>query len=364
MTMTAIDVELTDVTKSFGAFTAVKGVSFSVKKGQFCSLLGPSGCGKTTIMRMISGFEQPTSGAIRIGGVDMTGRKPYQRPTNLVFQHHALFPHLNVAENIGFGLRIKKRPKKEIEQRVGRMLELVRLPGVGGRKISQLSGGQRQRVAIARALINEPTVLLLDEPLSALDLKLREQMQLELKRLQHELGTTFIFVTHDQKEAITMSDVIAVVNQGRIEQMADSTEIYERPKTEFVAGFIGESNLLKGEIVRANGGAATVNCGGEEIAVELGRAPEIGARCSVSVRPEKIIMEPSQGERMNVLAASVRERIYQGNVVHYRVVTDKGLQLGVDITNNGAHVAAVEGSLVRIGWPVERGVAIVDGGAL
>jgi len=357
--VSSADVELLNVSKRWGDFTAVKDVSFEVKKGQFCSLLGPSGCGKTTIMRIISGFEMPSEGTVRIAGQDMTGKKPHQRPTNLVFQHHALFPHLTVAENIAFGLNIKKLDRDIVRERVKRMLDLVRLPDVGGRKITQLSGGQRQRIAIARALVNEPTVLLLDEPLSALDLKLREQMQLELKRIQHEVGTTFIFVTHDQKEAITMSDVIAVINHGVIEQMADATEIYEHPKTEFVAGFIGETNLLKGKVVRTNGKSASVMCGGEEVRAELKETCTEGMLLAISVRPEKIAWNTTSGDRVNSYDATVREVIYHGTNVHYRVATEKGLELGVDITNSGAHEFAQEGDKVKIGWPIERGVPIV-----
>jgi len=357
--MTEIDVELIDVTKSWGDFTAVKKVSLQVKKGEFCSLLGPSGCGKTTIMRMISGFETPTQGIVRIAGEDMSGRKPFQRPTNLVFQHHALFPHLSVAENIAFGLKIKKMPREDVQKRVKNMLELVQLPELGDRKISQLSGGQRQRIAIARALINEPTVLLLDEPLSALDLKLREQMQLELKRIQHEIGTTFVFVTHDQKEAITMSDVIAVINEGVVEQMATSSDIYERPATEFVAGFIGETNLLKGKIAKVNGKAATLACGGEEIRVQLEKNLPEGTALSVSIRPEKIVWGAVANDQTNAYEAIVREAIYQGNNVHYRVVTANGLEFGVDITNSGAHVPAAAGDKVMIGWPIERGIPVM-----
>ena len=357
--MSSADVELLNVSKRWGDFVAVNDVSFEVKKGQFCSLLGPSGCGKTTIMRIISGFEVPSAGTVRIAGHDMMGKKPHQRPTNLVFQHHALFPHLTVAENIAFGLNIKKLDRDIVRERVKRMLDLVRLPDVGNRKITQLSGGQRQRIAIARALVNEPTVLLLDEPLSALDLKLREQMQLELKRIQHEVGTTFIFVTHDQKEAITMSDVIAVINRGVVEQMANATEIYERPKTEFVAGFIGETNLLKGQVVRTNGRSVSVICSGEEVRAELEGSCDKGMQLAVSVRPEKIAWNLEAGDRTNSYKATVREVIYHGNNVHYRVVTEKGLELGVDITNSGAHQFARQGDTVNVGWPIERGVPIV-----
>ena len=356
--MNEIDVELKNVTKRWGDFVAVDNVSLQVEKGKFLSLLGPSGCGKTTIMRIISGFEQPTNGTVLISGQDMSGKKPNQRPTNLVFQHHALFPHLTVFENIAFGLKIKKLAANDIKKRVTRMLGLIQLPELGGRKISQLSGGQRQRIAIARALVNEPTVLLLDEPLSALDLKLREQMQLELKRIQHEIGTTFVFVTHDQKEAITMSDVIAVVNEGIIEQVASSRDIYERPETEFVASFIGETNLIKGKVIRTNGASVTVESSGEEIHLSLEQKLPIGSSLGVSVRPERIIWDATANELSNTFEVIVKEVIFQGSIVYYRVVTHNGLELGVDITNNGSHKLAAEGDKARIGWPIERGVPV------
>ena len=246
--MTSIDVELTNITKRFGSVVAVNDVSFGIRKGEFFSLLGPSGCGKTTIMRMVSGFETPTSGTIRIGEEEMQDRPAFRRPTNLVFQHLALFPHMTVFKNIAFGLEMARVSKAEARTRVGEMLDLIQLSEYGERRIDQLSGGQMQRVAIARALVNRPTVLLLDEPLGALDLKLREQMQLELKRIQREIGTTFVYVTHDQKEAITMSNRIAVMNHGVVEQIGDASEIYENPNTAFVANFIGETNLFQGRV--------------------------------------------------------------------------------------------------------------------
>ncbi|MEM3514100.1 MAG: ABC transporter ATP-binding protein, partial [Candidatus Hadarchaeum sp.] len=241
-----IDVEVKNVTKKFGEVIAVDNISFTVEKGQFFSLLGPSGCGKTTTLRMICGFETPTEGEIFIDGKPMTNVPPYKRPTNLVFQNLALFPHMNVYDNIAFGLRIKKVPEPEIQKRVKEMLELVRLPGYEKRKISQLSGGEKQRIAIVRALVNRPAVLLLDEPLGPLDLKLREEMVVELKRIKREVGTTFIYVTHDQGEALTMSDKIAVMNKGKIVQMGTPLEIYERPNSKFVADFIGGTNFFEG----------------------------------------------------------------------------------------------------------------------
>ena len=282
------DVEVSHLTKRFGDFAAIDDVSFAIQPGEFFSLLGPSGCGKTTIMRMIAGFEPPTAGSVHIAGRDMSGIKPFQRPTNLVFQHLALFPHLSVARNIAFGLEMNGVSKDEIRSKVADMLDLVHLAGFGERRISNLSGGQKQRVAIARVLVNRPTVLLLDEPLGALDLKLREQMQLELKRIQREVGTTFIYVTHDQKEAITMSNKIAVINHGRIEQMDSSAAIYERPRTAFVASFIGEAKLLAGTLTARAGSVGTIALGDAEIRAELDFEVRPGDRISLSIRPERL----------------------------------------------------------------------------
>ena len=241
-------VQLVGVDKEFDGNQVVRSCSLDIMEGEFLTLLGPSGCGKTTLLRMISGFEQPTDGTILFEGRDMAGKEPYEREVNTVFQNYALFPNMNVAENIGFGLKVKKVPKEEIAARVDKMLSLVQLEGFGDRRVDQMSGGQKQRVAIARALINRPKVLLLDEPLGALDLKLRKQMQIELKRLQRKLGITFVFVTHDQEEALTMSDRVAVMNGGRIEQIGTPYDIYMDPKTRFVATFIGESNLFSGRV--------------------------------------------------------------------------------------------------------------------
>ncbi|MCG8696237.1 MAG: ATP-binding cassette domain-containing protein, partial [Minwuiales bacterium] len=253
-----IDVELRGVTKRFGSVTAVNDVSFQIKKGEFFSLLGPSGCGKTTILRMVSGFETPTEGVIEIGGEDMSRRVPFKRPTNLVFQHLALFPHLSVYKNIAFGLEMKGFSKSEIRKRVDEMFDLIQLQGYAERKISQLSGGQKQRIAIARALVNHPTVLLLDEPLGALDLKLREHMKVELKKLQHEFETTFIYITHDQSEALVMSDRVAVMNAGRFEQVGPAQELYYRPSSAFVAEFVGDSNKWRGRVATVEQNLVTV----------------------------------------------------------------------------------------------------------
>jgi spermidine/putrescine transport system ATP-binding protein len=284
-----IEVRLVEITKTFGDVVAVDRVNLEIRSGEFFSLLGPSGCGKTTTLRMIGGFEAPTSGTIELRGQDVTWLPPYRRNVNTVFQNYALFPHLNVFENVAFGLRRKGVAGPEIRRRVDEMLELVELPGLGRRKPSQLSGGQAQRVALARALINRPAVLLLDEPLGALDLKLRKQMQLELKRIQHEVGITFIYVTHDQEEAMTMSDRIAVMHRGRYEQLGDPEELYERPKTRFVAGFLGVSNLLAGTPEGNADGFALVRIAGKALVrVPASGVHGPGAGLDVGVRPEKI----------------------------------------------------------------------------
>src|SRR5438552_1174962 len=265
----SVAVEMRGVTKRFGAIVAVDGVDLEVESGEFFSMLGPSGSGKTTMLRMIAGFEQPTSGTIRLGGVDVTRLPPFDRDVNTVFQDYALFPHMTVAENIGYGLRARGVPRRLRQKKVEEVLAIVRLPGLGARKPAQLSGGQRQRVALARALVNSPGVLLLDEPLGALDLKLRQEMQIELKRIQREvgeIGMTFVYVTHDQEEALTMSDRLAVFNAGRIEQVGTPAEVYERPASPFVAGFVGTSNLISGDAAHAI----------------------IGEQGTFTVRPEKI----------------------------------------------------------------------------
>src|SRR6188508_2630082 len=257
-----VDVRLDRVTKRFGDFTAVDDLSLDINQGEFFSLLGPSGCGKTTTLRMIGGFEEVTDGTVYLGDQDVTGLPPFKRDTNTVFQNYALFPHLSVFENIAFGLRRRKVPSGEVRGQVAAMLKLVELPGYEERKPTQLSGGQQQRIALARALINHPRVLLLDEPLGALDLKLRKQMQLELKRIQTEVGLTFVHVTHDQEEAMTMADTIAVMNNGRIEQLGDPATLYENPVTTFVANFLGQSNLVRATVTSRSGGELAVDAHG------------------------------------------------------------------------------------------------------
>ncbi|HEY7033242.1 MAG TPA: ABC transporter ATP-binding protein [Thermomicrobiales bacterium] len=282
---------LRDVRKVFGGLVAVAGISLSVEPGEFITLLGPSGCGKTTTLRMIGGFEYPTSGTIEILGREMGGLPPYRRPVNTVFQHYALFPHMTVAANVGYGLEMARVPRDERRQRVARALELVRLPHLEKRKPTELSGGQQQRVALARALVNRPDVLLLDEPLGALDLKLRKAMQLELKRLNREVRATFIYVTHDQEEALTMSDRIAVMSEGRILQLGTPTDVYERPRNRFVADFVGQTNFLEGTLVRIVGQFADVEVPGSGIVrgrVSPGEAP--AGPVTIAVRPERVAL--------------------------------------------------------------------------
>src|SRR5665648_242490 len=281
-------IQLDGVTKRFGDFTAVDKMDLGIHRGEFFSLLGPSGCGKTTTLRMIAGFEEPTEGAIFLDGVDVARLPPYRRNVNTVFQNYALFPHLTVEKNIAFGLKRKKLPKAEIDQRVHDALRMVELEDRGKNKPTQLSGGMQQRVALARALVNLPAVLLLDEPLGALDLKLRRQMQLELKHIHESVGITFIYVTHDQEEALTMSDRIAVMNMGTVEQVGSPEELYESPKTKFVAGFIGVSNFIEGRVESSNGMGALSY--GENQRVIFGKPQDspVGDTVSLSVRPEKI----------------------------------------------------------------------------
>ncbi|WP_032121432.1 ABC transporter ATP-binding protein [Clostridium amazonitimonense] len=308
----------------------VKGISLDVEKGEFLTILGPSGCGKTTTLRMIAGFEQLTGGELYIDKEEVSSKAPYERNVNTVFQNYALFPHLNVFDNIAFGLTMKKVSKAEIKQKVNEMIKIVRLEGYEKRMPSQLSGGQKQRVAIARAIINNPKVLLLDEPLGALDLKLRKQMQLELKHLQRELGITFIYVTHDQEEALTMSDRIAVMNEGNIEQIASPEEIYERPTTKFVADFIGETNLIEGKVSSIEKEDVLLEVEeGEKIRVENSDF-SIGELVCIAVRPErlKIKEKPDRGDEW--LRGTLKERIYIGAALRTVIELNNGREIVIN----------------------------------
>jgi spermidine/putrescine transport system ATP-binding protein len=336
------DVRLDRVTKRFDELVAVDDVSVEIPHGSFFALLGPSGCGKTTTLRMIGGFEEPDAGAIFLGDSPVTGLPPYKRNVNTVFQSYALFPHLSIFENVAFGLRRKGLKGPQLDGRVREILGLVDLAGVEKRKPNQLSGGQQQRVALARALVNKPQVLLLDEPLGALDLKLRKQMQLELKGLQHEMGITFVHVTHDQDEAMTMADQIAVMNRGRIEQLGSPTELYERPRTAFVARFLGASNLLPGTV---SGRGVVRLDGGGEVRVAAETLPESGLRVAIGIRPEKLAFGVREGD--NRIAGTVSERAYVGVATQYIVDTPSGrLSVYVQNATSGANPVAT-------GLPVE-----------
>ena len=332
-------VEVRGVTKRYGGVTAVDNISLTIAPGEFLTLLGPSGCGKTTLLRLIAGFETPDMGSLLIGGVDITNHPPYRRPVNQVFQSYALFPHLTVGENIAFGLRMQKMPAAEIAKRVAESLTLVSLDGMGDRHPHQLSGGQRQRVAVARALAPRPQVLLLDEPLSALDAKLRRSMQLELKRLQRQLGVTFVFVTHDQEEALTMSDRIAVVNHGRIEQLGSATEIYHRPGSAFVADFLGQANLLKATVTERDllGCVSTVRLTeGMELRLSAVGVPTTAKRVLLSIRPEKVLVSKTKPDAANVFTAVVEEEVFQGATDYLVLAGEGGLRINVLLANESA----------------------------
>jgi spermidine/putrescine transport system ATP-binding protein len=352
-------IELVDVAKTYRAHGeevhAVREINLAINEGEFFSLLGPSGCGKTTTMRMIAGFEDPTRGSVYLHGVDVTSVPANKRDVNMVFQSYALFPHMTVFDNVAFGLRRKGVAADEIRRRVGDMLAVVDLTGREKRRPRELSGGQQQRVALARALVNHPRALLLDEPLGALDLKLRQHMQVELKRIQREVGITFVYVTHDQGEALTMSDRIAVMHEGGIEHLGTPREIYEHPATKFVAGFIGTSNLLSGTVSSVTDGRAVIDIGpGERIVVPLrtnGIGP--GHRLELSVRPEKIdmtIAEPVSADR-SVVRGVVTEVVYLGTSTNYNVTTSTGAEVVVfDQNASNAEDIAVRGDSVYLSW--------------
>jgi len=341
---------------------AVRRTDLAIRRGEFFSLLGPSGCGKTTTMRMIAGFEEPTGGTVFLDGRDVTGVSPNKRDVNMVFQSYALFPHLSTYQNVAFGLERKKVGRSEIQRRVGEIMEIVSLTGMEKRAPREMSGGQQQRVALARALVNRPRALLLDEPLGALDLKLRQQMQVELKRIQREVGITFVYVTHDQGEALTMSDRIAVMEAGVIHQLGTPREIYERPSTKFVAGFIGTSNLISGRVDGVESGHAVLNYGDQgRVVVAMRQAVTPGDAIEVSVRPEKIDMHrgappPTDG---SVLAGEVTEVVYHGTSTNYTVTTAAGPEFVVfDQNATTADDLAERGDRVFLTWAPQHSYPI------
>jgi spermidine/putrescine transport system ATP-binding protein len=344
------DVRLAGVSKRFGTLTAVDDVSLEIRAGEFLSLLGPSGCGKTTTLRILAGFLEPTAGEVFIGGRRMLGVPPYRRPVNMVFQHYALFPHLTVADNVAYGPRRQGRPKPEIERAVAESLDLVSLAGLGGRYPRQLSGGQQQRVALARALVNRPRVLLLDEPLGALDLKLRRQMQIELKRLQEYLRTTFVYVTHDQEEALVLSDRIAVMNAGRVEQMDEARRVYERPATPFVADFIGQTNLLDCVVERVEGDRLVLRRGPLVLLAAADRVAAAGAAVKISLRPERVALALDRPALDNAFPVTVSRRVYLGALTHFHVEAEPGLALVLATSDQRLAERVRRDSRVWIGW--------------
>ena len=362
------DLRLVGLTKRFGSFKAVDNLDLVIPQGSFFALLGASGCGKTTTLRMVSGLEDPTAGQIFLGDQEVTDTKPYRRPVNTVFQNYALFPHLDIFENVAFGLR--RRGFKSVKPQVEAMLELVELGHLAKRKPTQLSGGQQQRIALARALINQPQVLLLDEPLGALDLKLRRQMQIELKRIQTEVGLTFVHVTHDQEEAMTMADTIAVMNQGRIEQMGSPAELYENPQTTFVANFLGQSNLIPGVVEGVSGGVVTVTAHGRRLTLDAGRCRATTGPVILGVRPEKVQLAATEADvpaGANSLTGTVSDASFIGVSTQYLVKLPSGEELAVFEQNTGRAIQR-PGNEVVVYWDPSQGFGLdgtqdIDAGA-
>jgi spermidine/putrescine transport system ATP-binding protein len=343
-----VAVELSAVTKRFGEFIAVDDLTLDIYEGEFFSLLGPSGCGKTTTLRMIAGFEEPTEGGISVGGDPMRRVPPYRRPVNTVFQSYAIFPHLNVFDNVAFGLRRSGVKGEELHKRVTDACEMVQLSGFEKRKPSMLSGGQQQRVALARALVNHPEVLLLDEPLGALDLKLRKEMQLYLKNLQHEVGITFIYVTHDQEEALTMSDRIAVMNEGRVQQVADPPTLYELPRNRFVSDFIGQTNVFSGTVESVSGKRITLSTPSGKVEATAREAEvEVGAEAHAAVRPEKVRFG-SEGD--NVSTARIQQLVYLGVSTQYIAELPDGEKLVLYQQNSREDANPEIGEEVPVAW--------------
>jgi spermidine/putrescine transport system ATP-binding protein len=350
------DLRLVSLTKTFGSFTAVDDLDLTIPQGSFFALLGPSGCGKTTTLRMVAGLERPTAGHVFIGEHDITLTKPYQRPVNTVFQSYALFPHLSIIENVEFGLR--RRGMKNTRRTAMEALELVQLPQLADRRPGQLSGGQQQRIALARAIVNRPSVLLLDEPLGALDLKLRRQMQIELKRIQLEVGLTFVHVTHDQEEAMTMADTIAVMNAGVIEQLGDPAELYERPHTTFVANFLGQSNLLPGAVTGSDGENVVVDVRGQSLRVPRSRCSAPDGAVWFGVRPEKLrIVTGGGGVTGNQLSGTVTDASFTGVSTQYLVKLGWDQEITVVQQNDGTPPLR-PGQQVTVQWAPEHGFAL------
>lgn len=350
-----VSVSIRNVHKTFGAIPVLKDISLDIRRGEFFSLLGPSGCGKTTLLRSIGGFETPTSGTIMIDGTDVGGVAPYARPTNMIFQQLALFPHLDVYENMAFGLRVQKKPKEQIDGKVRAAIALVRLEGFERRMPNQLSGGQRQRVAMARALVNEPSVLLLDEPLGALDLQLRLQMHEELRRLQRTLGNTFVFVTHDQGEAMAMSDRIAVMNGGVIVQLGTPEEIYERPQSRFVAQFVGHTNLFDGKVVKIEGNRVSVDSQGMVLNAVASNPVEAGQPVTVVVRYERIGLGPGD----TTLSAKLTERMFLGGSVRVSADCADGRRITADLPSASAAALPAIGDPITLSFGASEARVLV-----
>jgi spermidine/putrescine transport system ATP-binding protein len=356
-------IQLVDLVKKFGEVEALRGISVDIPPGEFFSLLGPSGCGKTTTLRMIAGFERPTSGEILLDGRDMSMTPPHNRNVNTVFQSYALFPHLNVAENVAFGLRFKKASKATTRDRVREALSLVQLEGYGDRRPNQLSGGQQQRVALARALVLDPSVLLLDEPLGALDAKLRKSLQIELKALQERVGITFVYVTHDQEEALTMSDRIAVMSEGRIEQVAPPKRVYEEPETVYVADFLGVSNLMDADATGEDGrGRCRLRLGDFDLVAESGN---LGARgeAKIVIRPERVLVEPQGSTGENRVPGMVERVVYVGPSIQLLLRLATGEQLQSTFPNRGEDIAWSQGTAVGVYMPPQALRVLEDTGA-
>jgi spermidine/putrescine transport system ATP-binding protein len=352
---TSGDLRLTGISKSYESFSAVDNLDLTIPQGSFFALLGPSGCGKTTTLRMVAGLEEPTSGTIHIGDTDITKTKAYQRNVNTVFQSYALFPHLNIVDNVAFGLR--RRGVKDHLAKAMEALELVELAGSAKKNPGELSGGMQQRVALARAVVNRPAVLLLDEPLGALDLKLRRQMQIELKRIQSEVGLTFVHVTHDQEEAMTMADTIAVMNGGRLQQVGDPASLYENPRSTFVANFLGQSNLLPATVLRVDVGTAELEVRGVKLLIPAALLPEGEKQVWLGVRPEKLRLVDGPKEGLNTLPGEVTDASFTGVATHYLVRMPWGQELTAVQQNDGMP-RALTGATVTLGWAPDHGFAL------